>query len=84
MILQLFLLFCAGIIIDLLVTRYTKSVAERRVMSATALSGMITFANFLLLTVIIKDPSLNCIFDIVAYAGGNTVGTYVALVKDAL
>lgn len=78
---QLFAFFCAGIIIDLLVTRYTKSVAEQRVWSATVLSGTITFANFFLLSVIIREASLDSIFDIVAYAGGNTVGTYVAMVK---
>ncbi|MFY9399618.1 MAG: hypothetical protein WAR22_14770 [Desulfomonilia bacterium] len=81
MFIQLLAFFCAGIIIDLLVTRYTKSVAEKRVWSATVLSGTITFANFLLLTVIIRDASLDSIFDIMAYAGGNTVGTYVAMVK---
>lgn len=81
MFIRLLAFFCAGIIIDLLVTRYTKSVAEKRVWSATVLSGTITFANFLLLTVIIRDASLDSIFDIMAYAGGNTVGTYVAMVK---
>ncbi len=81
MVIQLITLFCAGIIIDLLVTRYTKSVAEKQIWSATFLSGMITFANFVLLTLIIKESSMNGIFDIVAYAGGNTVGTYVGMMK---
>jgi len=81
MVIQLTILFCAGIIIDLLVTRYTKSVAERKIWSATFLSGMITCANFILLTLIIKESSMNGIFDIMAYAGGNTVGTYVGMMK---
>jgi hypothetical protein len=81
MVIQLFMLFCAGIVVDLLVTRYTKSVAEKKIWSATFLSGTITFANFFLLSVIISEGSFNCIFDIMAYAGGNTVGTYVALMK---
>ncbi|HPI92992.1 MAG TPA: hypothetical protein PLT09_07795 [Deltaproteobacteria bacterium] len=81
MILELTALFIAGIITDLLVTRYTRSVAERKVWSATILSGMITFANFLLLTLIVKEGSLHSFFGIAAYAGGNTVGTYVAMVK---
>ncbi len=79
MILQLILLFCAGIVIDLLVTRYTKAIAEKKVWSATFLSGLITFVNFLLLTVIISEASMNGIFNIMAYAGGNTVGTFCAL-----
>lgn len=83
MAIQLITLFCAGIIIDLLVTRYTKSVAEKKIWSATLLSGMITCANFVLLTLIIKESSMNSIFDIMAYAGGNTVGTYVGMMKKA-
>ncbi|HNQ86523.1 MAG TPA: hypothetical protein PLP82_04020 [Deltaproteobacteria bacterium] len=82
-ILELAALFIAGIITDLLVTRYTRSVAERKVWSATILSGMITFANFLLITLIIKEGSMQSFFGIAAYAGGNTVGTYVAMVKQA-
>ena len=81
MVVQLILLFCAGIIVDLLVTRYTKSVAEKRIWSATFLSGTITFANFFLLSMIIREGSMDCILDIMAYAGGNTIGTYVALMK---
>ena len=82
-ILELAALFIAGLITDLLVTRYTRSVAERKVWSATILSGMITFANFLLITLIIKEGSMQSFFGIAAYAGGNTVGTYVAMVKQA-
>ncbi len=81
MVMQLILLFFAGIVVDLLVTRYTKSVAEKKIWSATLLSGTITFANYALLSVILSEGSIDCILDIVAYAGGNTVGTYVALMK---
>jgi len=84
MIAEIFLLFLAGIITDLLVTRYTRSVAERRVWSATILSGVITCANFIMLSVIIRDGALQSLIGIAAYAGGNTVGTYVAMVKNAL
>ena len=84
MILQLFLLFFAGIVIDLLVTFYTKAVAQKKVLSATFLSGVVTFVNFLLLTIIIKEGSMNGVFNIMAYAGGNTVGTFCAMVKDTL
>jgi len=83
MILQLFLLFFAGIIIDLLVTYYTKAVAQKKVWIATSLSGVVTFVNFVLLTLIIKESSMNGVFSIMAYAGGNTVGTFFAMRKDA-
>ncbi len=84
MILQLIMLFFAGIIIDLLVTRYTRAVSEKKIWSATSLSGLITFANFLLITVLVSESSLNGVVNIMAFAGGNTVGTYVALMKDAV
>lgn len=84
MIAEILLLFLAGIITDLLVTRYTRSVAERRVWSATLLSGVITCANFLMLSVIIREGALHSFFGIAAYAGGNTVGTYVAMVRNAV
>lgn len=74
-------LFVAGIVTDLLVTRYTRSVAEKKVWSATILSGVITFANFLLITLIVNEGAMGSLFGIAAYAGGNTVGTYVAMVK---
>jgi hypothetical protein len=84
MIAEILLLFLAGIITDILVTRYTRSVAERRVWSATILSGVITCANFIMLSVIIREGALQSLFGIVAYAGGNTVGTYVAMVKNTI
>jgi hypothetical protein len=83
MILQLFLLFSAGIVIDLLVTRYTRAVAEKKIWSASWLSGLITCVNFLLITVLIKESSLGSVLNIMAFAGGNTVGTFVALIRDA-
>ncbi len=79
MIMRLFLLFAAGIIIDLLVTVYTKSVADRKIWSATLLSGIITFVSFILFLSIIK--SLDIISDIIAYATGNCIGTYAGMIK---
>ncbi len=79
MISQLILIFLAGILIDLLTARYTRAIADRKLWSATFLSGLVTIASFLLITVIIKEDSLNSILSIFAYAGGNTIGTYVAV-----
>jgi hypothetical protein len=69
---KIILLFIVGIIIDLLATRYTRSVADKKLWSAILLSGLITVTNFLLLTVIIKESATNGLYNILAYTGGNT------------
>ncbi len=79
MISQLILIFLAGILIDLLTARYTRAIADRKLWPATFLSGLVTLASFLLITVIIKEDSLNSALCIFAYAGGNTIGTYVGV-----
>lgn len=79
MILKIVLIFAAGFIVDLLVTRYTRAIAERKRARATALSGMITIANFVLLTIILKDNATSGIFNILAFAGGNSLGTFCAM-----
>lgn len=79
MIQKIILLFLAGIIIDLFVTRYTRAVADNKLWSATLLSGLITVTNFILLTMIIKESAANGLYNILAYAGGNTLGTFIAL-----
>jgi hypothetical protein len=79
MILKIILIFAAGFVVDLLVTRYTRAIAEKRIAGATILSGMITIANFVLLTVILKDNATNGLFNILAFAGGNSLGTFCAM-----
>ncbi len=79
MIRQVILIFLAGILIDLLVARYTRAIADKKVWSATILSGLITLSTFFLLAVIIRENSMNSLLNICAYAGGNTIGTYLAL-----
>lgn len=79
MILKIVLIFAAGFIVDLLVTRYTRAVADRKRAWATGLSGMITVVNFVLLTIILKETAANGIFNILAYAGGNSLGTFCAM-----
>jgi hypothetical protein len=71
MITKLLLIFIAGFVIDLLITKYTGDVAEKRIWRATVLSGLITVANFLLLTVILKDSAMDGAFSIMAFAGNN-------------
>jgi hypothetical protein len=36
-----------------------------------------------LIAVLIKESALDSVFNIMAYAGGNTVGTFMALIRDA-
>jgi hypothetical protein len=79
MITKLILIFVAGFVIDLLITKYTSDVAEKRIWRATLFSGMITMANFLLLTVILKDSATDGVFNILAFAGGNSLGTFFAM-----
>ncbi|MBN2283776.1 MAG: hypothetical protein JXO48_07790 [Deltaproteobacteria bacterium] len=81
MILKLILIFASGIVVDLLLTRYTSAVAQKKIAWATILSGTITIVNFTLLTLILKDSATNGMFNIMAFAGGNTLGTYIALKK---
>jgi hypothetical protein len=81
MIPKIILIFIAGLIIDLLTTLYTKKVADKKLWPATFLSGLITLTNFALLTMIIKESDSNTFLNILAYAGGNTIGTYIALRK---
>jgi len=76
---QIVLIFIAGIIIDLFTARYTHAVAEKKRWQATLLSGCITMSTFVLLTVIIKESAMGSLLNIVAYAGGNTLGTFLAL-----
>jgi hypothetical protein len=79
MITKLILIFIAGFVIDLLITKYTSDVAEKRIWRATLFSGMITMANFLLLTVILKDSAMDGVYSILAFAGGNSLGTFCAM-----
>ena len=81
MISKIVLIFLAGIIIDVLSTRYTRNVAEKKLWPATLLSGLITITNFALLTLIIRESATDGFFNILAYAGGNTLGTYIGLKK---
>jgi hypothetical protein len=74
MITKLLLIFLAGFVIDLLITKYTGDVAEKRIWRATVLSGLITVANFLLLTVILKDGAMDGAFSIMGFRGGKQPG----------
>ena len=81
MIWKIILIFIAGFVVDLLVTKYTRYVAEKKIGGATLLGGIITIVNFVLLTLILQESANNGLANIVAFAGGNSLGTFMALKK---
>ncbi len=81
MIWKILLIFVAGFIVDLLVTKYTRFITEKKIAWATLLSGIITVVNFVLLTMILQDSAGNGMMNILAFAGGNSLGTFTALKK---
>ncbi len=81
MIVKILLIFIAGLILDLLGTKYTRYVAEKKTGGAVLLTGIITIVNFFLLTVILKDAANSGFYNIIAFAGGNSVGTFLAMKK---
>ena len=81
MIWKIILIFVAGFLVDLLITKYTRYVAEKKIGRATLLSGIITIVNFVLLTVILQESADSGLANILAFAGGNSLGTFTALKK---
>ncbi len=79
MVTKLILIFIAGFIVDVLITKHTRYVALKKTAGATILSGMITLVNFALLTVILKESAGSDFTSILAFAGGNSLGTFMAL-----
>jgi hypothetical protein len=54
-ILTLIAVFASGFVIDLLSTKYTQAVANKRVWFATVLSGLLTIAHLGLMAYLISD-----------------------------
>ena len=81
MIWKIILIFIAGFLVDLLITKYTRYVAEKKIGRATLLSGIITIVNFVLLTMILQESANNGLANILAFAGGNSLGTFTAMKK---
>ncbi len=81
MLTKIILIFIAGFAIDLLTTKYTCYITQKKTGQATLLSGMITVLNFVLLTLILKEGASESLTSILAFAGGNSLGTFLALKK---
>jgi hypothetical protein len=79
---KLLLIFIAGIFSDILVTKYTSYVSEKKITFATISSGLITIVNFAIFIWIIQDNTYDqTVSGVLALAGGNGVGTFLALKK---
>ena len=79
LIVNIILIFIAGFIVDLLSTKFTSYIVSKKIGRASFLSGLITVVNFALLTVLLKDNISEGIYNILAFAGGNSLGTFMAM-----
>lgn len=79
MLLKLCAIFAAGIVMDILMARYTRAVAEKRPMFAACFSSVITIVNLTLLSLIIEWTEHSGAIPIAAFAGGSWLGTYLTV-----
>jgi hypothetical protein len=82
LLLELVILFAAGLFQDALNCIYVRSVAERALWRATALSGLVTILSFVVFARIVGHLGAELETaggPIVAYALGNSAGTWVGL-----
>ncbi len=78
MLLKLCAIFAAGIIIDWLMARYTRAVADKRPVLSASLSAVITVINFTLLSIVLAwiEKESSGVLPIATFAGGSWLGTY--------
>lgn len=76
------LLFIVGLLVDLFVTYYNKAIADRKKVHASLLSGTVTFINYTVIVLIVRVETFGALWNILCYAMGNTVGTYLAMSKE--
>jgi hypothetical protein len=79
MLLKIVLIFFAGILVDALVTWYTRAVAERKPVFAATMSGALALLNMLVIGMVVAWAEDRGFMSILAFAGGNWVGTYVTV-----
>lgn len=75
MLFQVILIFSAGVLLDVLVTKYTRCVAAGQPKTAAALSGLITLANLIIWGTVIQHGQDLGLYGAFAAAGGSSVGT---------
>jgi Na+-driven multidrug efflux pump len=72
---KLFVIFLGGVVVDLLVTKYTVCVAQHRPKTAAALSGIITLTNIGIWGTIIHEAETLGVYGAISMAIGASVGT---------
>ena len=80
MILTMLAIFGAGIFIDILVTRYTSAIADKKKIHASILAMIITVLNFTVIAYILQNVDGN-FGSILSFAGGNGIGTFLGFGK---
>ncbi|MBI4819627.1 MAG: hypothetical protein HY791_25360 [Deltaproteobacteria bacterium] len=79
MLAQVLLIFVAAVVLDVLVTYYTKSVAHGQPVRAAIFSGLVTLANLGLLSAVLSTAETMGAAGAVAMASGAAVGTLVGV-----
>ncbi len=76
------IIFSVGIAVDFLATFYTRSVANRKILSATLTSFLIDFLSFLVFCAVLEKMSNgdgNAIAKILVYSLGAALGTALVM-----
>lgn len=76
LLLSLAIYFVAGMVRDGLTVLYYRSVSLRWVLSASTISGLITFYDYLVIVNLIVSQSIPAV---IAYGAGTALGTYIAM-----
>ena len=80
---KVIVIFLGGIFLDLLSTRYTRSVACGQRGTAALLSGVITLANLGIWGSIFQHAETLGIYGAIAMAGGSSIGTLLGFKRRA-
>lgn len=79
MLLKLLIIFFGGLVIDILITKYTRCIAKDRAVSSSLLGGIITLGNLLFWGMIIREAETLGAIGAVVMAFGAGVGTYLGM-----
>lgn len=76
------LFFTVGVVQDILITLYYKSIADKTPIPSAVFSGIITIVNLTVFYGILAALDQTVISKIIVYALGNAVGTYLVVYHD--
>ena len=77
MILKLIMIFFGGVVVDILITKYTRAIGQGRPTVAALLSGLITLGNLVIWGTILHEAETLGIPGALAMASGAAVGTFL-------